>query len=90
MHKRDFSKRHINKAEIEEREKRNNQERFKVQSHPEKKTANKLPPPIPPPKRSMPPKQQEPVVTGYANIYRLKMGKQLGSNDSRLRLNQVV
>lgn len=38
----------------------------------------------------MPARQPEPVITGYANIHRMKMGKQLGGNDSRLKLNQVV
>ena len=92
MHRRDFSRKQIAQAEVLEREKRNLIDRPQVYTQPEKKSSvnKKLPPPIPPAKRSMPARQPEPVITGYANIHRMKIGKQLGGNDSRLKLNQVV
>ena len=37
----------------------------------------------------MPPRQPEPVITGYANIHRYKKGMPL-EGDSRLRLNKIV
>jgi len=56
-------------------------------------TRKQLIPPIPPPRKptnNINRQPAEPVVTGYANIHRLKvLGKQ-GQADSKMRLNSVV
>ena len=82
-----------NQEEIAEREKRNIINRPNIQTQPQKKTtAKKLPPPVPPKKSMVVSKQaQAEPITGYANIYRMKLGKMPnGNQDSRLQLNHVV